>query len=337
MFLLLWESWLLCGLFLSCRDWGLLFGCTERASHRGGVSCRRAGAPGHTGLSSCSSRALGHRLGGCGAHQLSCCEAGGILSDQESVPRLPHWQVDCVPLSHQGSPVRSQFTCSGLRGGGGSSSWNQLIVSSHHGLYEPSACACEASRPPRLAQQATLHTLSPSARRLSVLHTAAGKDSFIPSGWSSVTFRVLPTPLWPVRPIQSTAHTPVACEAHSEYCPHPRGLWGPFRVLPTPPWPVRPIQSTTHTPVACEAHSEYCPHPHGLGGPFRVLPTPPWPVRPIQSTTHTPVACEAQGVLLLRSPRLQLTRVSRLVLMSLTSALCFPCLCDWHPPPPNLY
>ena len=257
MFLLLWESWLLCGLFLSCRDWGLLFGCTERASHRGGVSCRRAGAPGHTGLSSCSSRALGHRLGGCGAHQLSCCEAGGILSDQESVPRLPHWQVDCVPLSHQGSPVRSQFTCSGLRGGGGSSSWNQLVVSSRHGLYEPSACACEASRPPRLAQQATLHTLSPSARRLSVLHTAAGKDSFIPSGWSSVT--------------------------------------------------------------------------------FRVLPTPPWPVRPIQSTTHTPVACEAQGVLLLRSPRPQLTRVSRLVLMSLTSALCFPCLCDWHPPPPNLY
>ena len=244
MFLLPWESSLLRGLFLSCRDWGLLCGCAERASHRGGVSCRRAGAPGLTGLSSCISQALGHRPGGCGAHQLSCCEAGGVLPDRESVPRLPRWQADCVPLSHQGSPVRSQFTCAELRGGGGSSSWNQLVLSSRHGLYKPSACTCEASRLPRLTQQGTLHTLSLSARRLSVLHTAAGKDSFIPSGWSSVTFRVLST-----------------------------------------------------SPVAREARGSCCCH----------------------------------------SPPPQLTDVSRLILMSLTSALCFPCLCDWHPPPPNLH
>ena len=35
---------------------------------------------------------------------LSCSAAGGIFPDQGSNPCLLHWQVDSLPLSHQGSP-----------------------------------------------------------------------------------------------------------------------------------------------------------------------------------------------------------------------------------------
>ena len=35
---------------------------------------------------------------------LSCSAACGILLDQGSNPCLLHWQVDSLPLSHQGSP-----------------------------------------------------------------------------------------------------------------------------------------------------------------------------------------------------------------------------------------
>ena len=38
---------------------------------------------------------------GCG---LSCSLAYGIFPDQGSNPCLPHWQVDSLPLSHQGNP-----------------------------------------------------------------------------------------------------------------------------------------------------------------------------------------------------------------------------------------
>ena len=37
------------------------------------------------------------------AHRLSCSSAYGIFLDQGSNPRLPHWQVDSLPLDHQGS------------------------------------------------------------------------------------------------------------------------------------------------------------------------------------------------------------------------------------------
>ena len=36
---------------------------------------------------------------------LSCPKARGIFPDQGSNPCLLHWQVDSVPLSHQGSPL----------------------------------------------------------------------------------------------------------------------------------------------------------------------------------------------------------------------------------------
>ena len=43
------------GLSSSCGKQALLSGCRVRASPRGGFSCSRARAPGHTGLRSCSS------------------------------------------------------------------------------------------------------------------------------------------------------------------------------------------------------------------------------------------------------------------------------------------
>ena len=38
------------------------------------------------------------------ARGLSCPEVGGIFPDQGSNPCPLHWQVDCQPLDHQGSP-----------------------------------------------------------------------------------------------------------------------------------------------------------------------------------------------------------------------------------------
>ena len=44
------------------------------------------------------------------AHGLSQSLACGIFPDQESHPCLPHWQVDSLPLSHQGSPGYPYYT-----------------------------------------------------------------------------------------------------------------------------------------------------------------------------------------------------------------------------------
>ena len=38
------------------------------------------------------------------AHGLSGPEACGIFPDQGSEPVSPHWHVNSLPLSHQGSP-----------------------------------------------------------------------------------------------------------------------------------------------------------------------------------------------------------------------------------------
>ena len=38
------------------------------------------------------------------AYGLSCSVVCGIFLDQGSKPRLPHWQVDSLTLSHQGKP-----------------------------------------------------------------------------------------------------------------------------------------------------------------------------------------------------------------------------------------
>ena len=61
------------GVFSSCGEWGLLSGCSERASHCDGFSYCRAQALGMQSSvtavpapSSCSSRAVEHRLSSCG-------------------------------------------------------------------------------------------------------------------------------------------------------------------------------------------------------------------------------------------------------------------------------
>ena len=62
------------------------------------TGCRRTGASGIAapGLQSTGSVVV--------SHELSCSEVRGILPDQGSNPYLLHWQVDSLPLNHQGNP-----------------------------------------------------------------------------------------------------------------------------------------------------------------------------------------------------------------------------------------
>ena len=69
-----------------------------QASHWGGFSCA-AGARGHAGFRSCSSRALEHRLSSRGT---GCFMARGIFPDQGLNPCLLCWQADSLPLSPGG-------------------------------------------------------------------------------------------------------------------------------------------------------------------------------------------------------------------------------------------
>ena len=88
---------LLPGLFLVTKSGG--------CSLDGGFSRCRAQARGRVGF-----RSWGPRPGSPGsiavALGLSCCMARGIVPDQGSNPALLHWQLDSLPLSHQGSPMR---------------------------------------------------------------------------------------------------------------------------------------------------------------------------------------------------------------------------------------
>ena len=74
-------SLLLCGPFSSCGKW------------------TQASVVATRGLSGWGSWALEHRLSSCGT------QACGIFPDQGSNLRLLHWQVDSLPLSHEGSPA----------------------------------------------------------------------------------------------------------------------------------------------------------------------------------------------------------------------------------------
>ena len=79
-----------------------------QASHRGGfiVEHRLQGAqasmPAACGFSTCGSQAVKCWVSSCA---LSCSAACGIFLDQGSNLCLLHWQVDSLPLSHQGSPI----------------------------------------------------------------------------------------------------------------------------------------------------------------------------------------------------------------------------------------
>ena len=76
------------------------------------------GQPSHGGgFSRCGAQALGTQASAAVApelwstgsivvvHGLSCPTAYGIFPLQGSDACLPRWQVDCLPLSHQGSPA----------------------------------------------------------------------------------------------------------------------------------------------------------------------------------------------------------------------------------------
>ena len=91
------------GLFSGVGEQGLLSSCGAQASRGSSLSCCEARARGCAGFSSCSSRALRHRLNSCGP-RLGCSAACGTFPDQGSNPCLLHWQADSLPLSHLGSP-----------------------------------------------------------------------------------------------------------------------------------------------------------------------------------------------------------------------------------------
>ena len=79
-----------CSGLSTVREWGLLSGCSARVSQCGGLFCCRAWP-------------LMHRLSSCGSWAYLLCSMWNLL-EQGSNPCLLHWQVDSLPLSHQGSP-----------------------------------------------------------------------------------------------------------------------------------------------------------------------------------------------------------------------------------------
>ena len=95
-------SLLLHKLFFSCGERGLLSSCGVQASHCGGFSCG-AWSLGYAGFSSWDAWALEHRLSSWGTRAQLLCTYG-IFPNQGLNPCLLHYQVDSLPLRHQGSP-----------------------------------------------------------------------------------------------------------------------------------------------------------------------------------------------------------------------------------------
>ena len=93
-------------LFSSCSRWGPLSSCSALPFHCDDFSYCRTQAPGCLGFSSCGTRAPEHRLSSCGAWAQLLCSMW-ILLVQGSNPCPLHWQVNSLPLSHQGSPSPS--------------------------------------------------------------------------------------------------------------------------------------------------------------------------------------------------------------------------------------
>ena len=88
---------------------GLSPSCSAQASRCSGFSCRGRQAVGHTGS---AVAAPGPESTGSVvlAHGLICFSACGIFPDQVSILCLLHWQADCLPLIHQGSPQINSYT-----------------------------------------------------------------------------------------------------------------------------------------------------------------------------------------------------------------------------------
>ena len=107
-------SLFLCRLFSSCGQWGLSSNWGVRSSHCGGFSCCRSWALGMQpsvvaacGFSRCAPRLLstGSVVVVLLSSGISCLETCGIFLAQGSNLCLLHWQVNSLPLSHQGSPI----------------------------------------------------------------------------------------------------------------------------------------------------------------------------------------------------------------------------------------
>ena len=87
----------LCWVFVSVRGLSLVAASGGHSSSRcAGLSLSRPLL-----LRSTGSRRAGSVVG---AHGPSCSAACGIFPDQGSNPCPLHWQADCQPLRHQGSP-----------------------------------------------------------------------------------------------------------------------------------------------------------------------------------------------------------------------------------------
>ena len=84
------------GLCSSRGEWGLLSSCGVWAS-RCGLLVVVASPVAEQGLQ-------GVRASVVVVHWLSCSAACGIFLDQGLNTHLLHWQVDSLPLSHQGNP-----------------------------------------------------------------------------------------------------------------------------------------------------------------------------------------------------------------------------------------
>ena len=97
-------------------------------------------------------------------HGLSYCTACGNFPDQRSNPCLWHWQVDSLPLSHQGSPPA--FTVQGDTSLGNILGFSPYLLQ----VINPSFCSWAwlcllAPHPPRGEPSfsgSTFHSISPS-------------------------------------------------------------------------------------------------------------------------------------------------------------------------------
>ena len=105
-------------------------------------------------------------------HGLSCSVAGGVFPDQRSNPCLLLWQVDSLPLSHQGSPIHS-FTVSVMLEFQ-ESQWGDFIEESPMGLC--------ASCQPRLQSSKGSTGRGRSASKLTLM-CVVRRPRFISEHW----------------------------------------------------------------------------------------------------------------------------------------------------------
>ena len=89
-----------CTGFSLVAERGLLSGCDAQAFHRGGCSCCGAGALVVVAPGIWSTGSIVMAV----AQVLNCSMACGIFLSQGWNPCLLSWQVDSLPLSHQGNP-----------------------------------------------------------------------------------------------------------------------------------------------------------------------------------------------------------------------------------------